>query len=71
MLNRICLNDGIPLVNVVRSEEQVALLKGQGAEHVVNSSAEDFNEQLSTALNATGATLLLTPLAAESLETPF
>ena len=30
MLNRICLNDGIPLVNVVRSEEQVALLKGQG-----------------------------------------
>ena len=57
MLNRICLNDGIPLVNVVRSEEQVALLKGQGAEHVVNSSADDFNEQLSTALNATGATL--------------
>ena len=30
MLNRICLNDGIPLVNVVRSEEQVALLKGRG-----------------------------------------
>jgi len=57
MLNRICLNDGIPLVNVVRSDEQVALLKGQGAEHVVNSSAEDFNDQLSTALNATGATL--------------
>jgi NADPH-dependent curcumin reductase CurA len=57
MLNRICLNDGIPLVNVVRSDDQVALLKGQGAEHVVNSSAEDFTAQLSAALSSTGATL--------------
>jgi NADPH2:quinone reductase len=57
MLNRICLNDGIPLVNVVRSDDQVALLKGQGAEHVVNSSAEDFTARLSAALSATGATL--------------
>ena len=57
MLNRICLNDGIPLVNIVRSEEQVSLLKSQGAEYVVNSSDADFAEQLTAALNATGATL--------------
>ena len=57
MLNRICLNDGIPLVNIVRSEEQVRLLKSQGAEYVVNSSDTDFVEQLTAALNATGATL--------------
>ncbi|MDB2378209.1 zinc-binding dehydrogenase [Luminiphilus sp.] len=57
MLNRICLDDGVPLVNVVRNEEQVALLKGQGAAHVVNSSDDDFAEQLAAAVNATGATL--------------
>jgi NADPH2:quinone reductase len=57
MLNRICLNDGISLVNIVRSEEQVTLLKSQGAEYVVNSSDTDFAEQLTAALNATGATL--------------
>ena len=57
MLNRICLNEGIPLVNIVRSEDQVSLLKSQGAEYVVNSSDADFAEQLTAALNATGATL--------------
>jgi len=57
MLNRICLNDGIQLVNIVRSEEQVSLLRSQGAEYVVNSSDADFAEQLTAALNATGATL--------------
>ena len=34
MLNRICLKDGIGLVNIVRKPEQAALLKGSGARHV-------------------------------------
>jgi hypothetical protein len=42
MLVKICKEDGIPLVNVVRSEAQEALLRGQGAEHVLDSSAPDF-----------------------------
>src|SRR5690606_23611428 len=37
MLVKLCAEDGIPLVNIVRSEAQVELLKGVGAEHVVNS----------------------------------
>lgn len=57
MLNRICLSDGVPLVNIVRSEDQVALLKAEGAVHVVNSSDADFSDQLAVAVNATGATL--------------
>lgn len=57
MLVRICAKDGIPLVNVVRSEEQVALLKGIGAKHVVNSSAENFVDDLIAALVDTGCTL--------------
>jgi NADPH2:quinone reductase len=57
MLNRICLKDGVGLVNVVRSPAQVALLKSQGAVHVCDSSAPDFREALTDALAATGATV--------------
>ena len=55
MLVRICLEDNVPLVNVVRSPAQVALLKGIGAEHVVDSSADDFAEKLVEAITATKA----------------
>lgn len=55
MLVRICQEDGIPLVNVVRSEAQVALLRDLGAEHVVNSSEPDFMASLIAAIEATGA----------------
>jgi NADPH2:quinone reductase len=57
MLNRICLADGIGLLNIVRKEEQVALLRELGAEYIVNSSAASFREDLVGALTATKATL--------------
>jgi NADPH2:quinone reductase len=57
MLNRICLKDGIALVNVVRSPAQKALLEGQGARIVVDTSSERFMEELTDAVDATGATL--------------
>lgn len=57
MLNRICLKDGIGLVNVVRKPEQAALLRAQGAVHVCDMSQADFEGQLTDALVATGATL--------------
>jgi NADPH:quinone reductase-like Zn-dependent oxidoreductase len=57
MLNRICRADGIGLVNIVRSPQQEALLRGQGARHVVDSSAPDFTAALTAALAETGATL--------------
>lgn len=55
MLVKICLEDDLPLVNIVRRPEQVDLLKGLGAEHVVNSSADDFMDQLRHAIDATDA----------------
>ncbi|WJY18884.1 zinc-binding dehydrogenase [Alteriqipengyuania flavescens] len=55
MLNRICQEDGIALVNIVRKADQADLLKSQGAEHVVNSSDEDFMDKLRSAVEATGA----------------
>jgi len=57
MLNRICLADGIPLVNIVRSPEQAAILRAIGAVHICDSSAPDFIDMLTEALVATGATL--------------
>jgi NADPH:quinone reductase-like Zn-dependent oxidoreductase len=57
MLQKICLADGVPLVNVVRKPEQAELLRGIGATHVVDSSAPDFVAALSEAVAATGATL--------------
>jgi NADPH2:quinone reductase len=57
MLNRLCLADGVPLVNVVRRAEQAELLRAQGATHVVRSDAPAFAAELADALAATGATL--------------
>lgn len=57
MLNRICLKDGIGLVNVVRKPEQAELLRAQGARHVVDSGADTFKDDLTEALVATGATI--------------
>src|SRR5258706_9769822 len=57
ILNRLCQADKIPLVNIVRSEEQVQILKGLGAKHIVNSAQASFRADLVSALKATGATL--------------
>ena len=57
MLNKICLKDGIGLVNIVRSEEQAALLRKLGAKHVVDSSNPGFMDELTNALAETGATI--------------
>jgi NADPH:quinone reductase-like Zn-dependent oxidoreductase len=57
MLNKICLEDGIALVNIVRSPEQAKLLRGIGAKHVVDSSTANFTEELTQALVETGATI--------------
>src|SRR3954468_8267331 len=57
MLNRICLKDGIDLVNIVRSAEQAGILRKLGAKHVVDSSTATFMEDLTNALVETAATL--------------
>ena len=57
MLNKICLQDGIPLVNIVRSREQTHILTDIGATHVVDSTSPTFLDDLTKALAETGATL--------------
>lgn len=57
MLNRICIADGVKLVNIVRSAEQAKILKDIGATYVVDSTSENFRDELVDALAETGATL--------------
>jgi NADPH:quinone reductase-like Zn-dependent oxidoreductase len=57
MLNKICLKDGVPLVNIVRSRAQSHILTDIGATHVVDSTSPNFLAELTDALADTGATL--------------
>lgn len=57
MLNKICIKDGIGLVNIVRSKEQAEILKKIGAKYVVDSSVPSFLDDLTGALVETGATI--------------
>ncbi len=57
MLNRICSQDGIDLVNIVRSAEQAETLQALGAHYIVDSTAPGFMDALVDALAATGATI--------------
>jgi NADPH:quinone reductase len=57
MLVKLCMKDGVPLVNVVRKPDQEALLRSLGAVHVVNSTSPTFTAELTEALKATSATL--------------
>ena len=57
MLNKICLKDGIGLVNIVRSKEQADILHKIGAKHVLDSTSPTFMDGLTNALVETGATI--------------
>src|ERR1700677_96206 len=57
MLNKICLKDGIGLVNIVRSPRQADILRKIGARHICDSTAPAFMDDLTNALVETGATL--------------
>ena len=57
MLNKICLKDGIPLVNIVRSAAQAEILRGIDATYIVDSTSPTFMDELIAALVETGATI--------------
>ena len=57
MLHRVCQDEQIQLVNIVRKPEQEELLRSLGATFVCNSSSPDFMADLTAAVTETGATL--------------
>lgn len=67
MLQRICAQDGVPLVNIVRSDDQLRLLKDAGATLVLNSREDNFRTQLIDAVTETGATVAFDAIGGGSL----
>ena len=57
MLNKLCIEEHIPLVNIVRKSEQEDILRAIGAVHVCNSTSPSFMGDLTQALTDTSATL--------------
>ncbi len=57
MLQKVCIDEGIDLVNIVRRPEHVDLLQAIGARYVCDTSAPSFEDDLTAALTETGATL--------------
>jgi NADPH:quinone reductase-like Zn-dependent oxidoreductase len=57
MLNKICIKDGVALVNIVRNKEQADILRKIGAKYIVDSTAPTFMDDLTNALVETGATI--------------
>jgi NADPH:quinone reductase-like Zn-dependent oxidoreductase len=57
MLNKVCIKDGVGLVNIVRSKEQADILHKIGAKYVVDSTAATFMDDLTNALVETGSTI--------------
>ncbi len=67
MLKPHSIQDKVPLVNVVRKQEQVDALKALGAKYVCNSSSVSFLSDLTEALTTTGATLAFDALGGGKL----
>ncbi len=67
MLQKICLADGIPLINIIRSQAQEQVLRAAGADHVLNSTEPDFATQLTDLVEQTGATIAFDPIGGGSL----
>lgn len=67
MLNRICIADGIDLIDIVRKAEQETLLRNMGAKYIVNSSSDSFLSDLTAAIIETGATIAFDPIGGGQL----
>jgi hypothetical protein len=67
MLNRLCIEEDVALVNIVRKPEQEDILRAIGAVHVCNSTSPSFMDNLIGALRTTSATLAFDAIGGGSL----
>lgn len=66
MLNRQCIENNLPIVHIVRRDEQVELLKSQGAKYIVNSSSNNFIEEMTKVFNELNVSLAFDAIAGQS-----
>jgi NADPH:quinone reductase-like Zn-dependent oxidoreductase len=65
MLLAIASEDDFPIINVVRRQEQVELLRSRGAKHVLNSTCEGFENELKSLCQRLGATAAFDAIAGD------
>jgi NADPH2:quinone reductase len=65
MILRLGLTYRVPIIHIVRRQEQVELLRSLGGEYILNSRDPDFLDQLRTLTHQLKATLILDPVAGE------
>src|SRR5512143_3444628 len=58
----------IPVIHIVRRQEQVQLLRTLGAQYILNSSKPDFYTQLRALSSQLNATLILDPVAGDQAQ---
>lgn len=63
MVNRLGRSEGVQVINIVRRDAQVELLKSQGATIVLNSNDADFDQQLHAACHQADAHLAFDAVA--------
>jgi NADPH:quinone reductase-like Zn-dependent oxidoreductase len=67
MLAKVCIEDGIDLVAIVRKEEQAAILREIGTKYVCDTSSPTFMDDLVKALIETNATIAFDAVAGGGL----
>jgi NADPH2:quinone reductase len=65
-LIRWCNKEGIPIVNIVRRQEQADILHSLGATHVLVETQEGFKERLGQACAENNVTVAFDPVSGES-----
>jgi NADPH:quinone reductase-like Zn-dependent oxidoreductase len=68
LLIRLGKKNGIDLICVVRRADQIPICRAEGATHVLNSSAPDFDDQLKQVVQATGCRLAFDCVAGDMPE---
>lgn len=58
MIIKLGKRKGIPIISVVRREDQVEMLKAEGAENIVNSSSANFEKELKEVAHRLNATVI-------------
>ena len=68
MVIKLGQKQGIPVISVVRREEQIEILKSEGAEYIVNSSDADFEIKLKEHANKLNATVIFDAVGGEMVQ---
>lgn len=58
MLNKYCQKENIPLLNIVRRQEQVKILQDEGAKYIINTSDENWLDQYKEVVKTHGFNML-------------